>query len=436
MDDDLVQSQVEELLRQKIGLNPDSVGSRSILRAVRKGMRSGKMQATSDYLKGLQETPEVFKALVESVVVPETSFFRNRASFVFLRQWIAQEWLKRAVKRPIRVLSIPCSTGEEPYSIAIALREEGLAFDEFCIDAVDISEQAIAKAKKGVYSPYAFRRQTYRSDDKYFTLKTPQNYSGTRSVQRYHLNKEIRESVTFIQGNLLSEGLLAHRPLYDVIFCRNLLIYFDAAARDCAMAFFDRMLRPQGLLFLGYAETGLIDTKCYKPVPYPQTFAYSRQPNTFAAQPSSFGVSYNESTSEPRSHLESCAVKDRAVEDCAVKEPRTFREVSARKVPSQPDLAIAQQLADSGDIERAVEQCELYMQYRPADAKAHLLRGELYQARDDLSAAESCFEKAIYLDSQLVEALVHLMLIRESQGFLTDVEVLRERIRRLEKMTD
>ena len=115
MDDDLVQSQVEELLRQKIGLNPDSVGSRSILRAVRKGMRSGKMQATSDYLKGLQETPEVFKALVESVVVPETSFFRNRASFVFLRQWIAQEWLKRAVKRPIRVLSIPCSTGEEPY---------------------------------------------------------------------------------------------------------------------------------------------------------------------------------------------------------------------------------------------------------------------------------------------------------------------------------
>ncbi|MEL7522616.1 MAG: CheR family methyltransferase, partial [Cyanobacteria bacterium J06553_1] len=160
--DDRVQREIEELLRQKIGLNPQSVGARSIVRAVKRGMRVGKMQALSDYLAGLQSSDALFEALVESIVVPETSFFRNRASFVFLRQWISQEWSKitqkKSLKRPLRVLSIPCSTGEEPYSIAITLLEEALKPNEFQIDAVDISEQALEKAKQGVYSPYAFRR--------------------------------------------------------------------------------------------------------------------------------------------------------------------------------------------------------------------------------------------------------------------------------------
>ncbi|MEL6903667.1 MAG: chemotaxis protein, partial [Cyanobacteria bacterium J06606_4] len=79
--DETIQNEIENLLRQKIGLNPESVGSRSILRAVKKGMRMGKMQGLSDYLTSLQDSPEQFESLIESVVVPETSFFRNRASF-------------------------------------------------------------------------------------------------------------------------------------------------------------------------------------------------------------------------------------------------------------------------------------------------------------------------------------------------------------------
>lgn len=83
----------------------------------------------------LKADPVLFDALVESVVVPETSFFRNRVSYGFLRRWIADEWKLGASRladgRPLRVLSLPCSTGEEPFSIAIALLEEGLSLDDF-----------------------------------------------------------------------------------------------------------------------------------------------------------------------------------------------------------------------------------------------------------------------------------------------------------------
>ena len=291
------QKEIENLLRQRIGLNPDSVGSRTVLRAVRKGMRQGRWSNLADYWAALKVDTDLFDALMESVVVLETSFFRNRVSYEFLRRWIASEWKPKmgsaANRRPLRVLSLPCSTGEEPYSIAIALLEEKLGPDGFHIDAVDISAAALEKARKGVYSPYAFRRQTYRKGDKYFSLAVPtgdpvkgleicdlDNFTtetDRRKPVRYVLADLVREQVTFHPGNVLSAGLLANALPYDIVFCRNMLTYFDRAARDRTTDFINRMLQPDGLLFVGYAETSLIDLAQYQPVPYPQTFAFYKQ---------------------------------------------------------------------------------------------------------------------------------------------------------------
>mgnify|MGYP001791190288 CR=1 FL=1 len=270
--DETIRREIENMLRQKIGLNPDSVGSRSILRAVKRGMRTGKMQGLSDYWSSLNDSSSSFSSLVDAVVVPETSFFRNRASFVFLRQWVSQY---KGRETPLRVLSLPCSTGEEPYSIAIALLEEGLSFDDFHVDAVDISTPIIEKAKQGIYSPYAFRRQAYRDDDKYFSLGWPEGAArSNRATQRYFLDASVREKVCFQQGNILDPWLLSAQPPYDIVFCRNLLTYFDAGARDRAFKKIDQLLRPNGLLFVGHAENNMVDTHHYQPVPYPQTFAY------------------------------------------------------------------------------------------------------------------------------------------------------------------
>lgn len=417
----LIQREIEDLLRDRIGLNPESVGSRSILRAVKKGMRSGKMQGLSDYLISLRASPELFEALVESIVVPETSFFRNRASFVFLRQWVAQEWLQggKIPKRPLRVLSLPCSTGEEPYSIAITLLEEGLELDNFQIDAVDISAAAIAKAKEAVYSPYAFRRQTYREDDKYFVLGKPEGSKEQRTTQRYFLESSVREKISFSQGNVLTPGLLADRAPYDIVFCRNLLIYFDQAARDRTNTLLYRLLQPSGLLFVGYAETGLVMPDAYQLVPYPQTFAYRKKlaDGTDICEPQRSQISVPSATV----HVAALEASYRA----------KFKNEDAKKRKESLSLASAQQLADKGDMQQAIVQCDRYLTHHPTDAQAHLLRGELYETAGNSSAAEECFKKAIYLDPQLTAALTHLMLIKEEKQAFEEAAVIRARIHRL-----
>ncbi|MGB3297473.1 MAG: protein-glutamate O-methyltransferase CheR [Phormidesmis sp.] len=281
-----MQREIEDLLRRKIGLDPDVIGARYWVRAVKKGMRMSKIQNLSDYLEALKTSPALFEALVESVVVFETSFFHNRAAFAFLRQWVAQAWVRPERKRPnakeskrkLRVLSVPCATGEEPYSIAITLLEAGLSLNDFQIDAVDISAIAISKAKTGTYSPYTFRRQGYRQDDKYFSLSSPKDsIKSRRTAQRYLIAQSICQSVSFIQGNVLDAELLNNRDSYDIIFCRNLLIYFDQTARDRTTLLLTQLLQPRGLLFVGRTEAALVDSTLYKAVPYPQTFAYRKQ---------------------------------------------------------------------------------------------------------------------------------------------------------------
>lgn len=435
----VIQQEIEDLLRQKIGLNPESVGSSSIFRAVKKGMRTGKMQGLSDYLSSLQSSPMLFEALVESIVVPETSFFRNRASFVFLRQWLAQEWLdpsnNRVANRPLRVLSIPCSTGEEPYSIAITLLEEGLELDGFHIDAVDISALAIAKAKEGVYSPYAFRRQTYRSDDKYFVLGVPAGAKGKRTTQRYFLKESVRQKISFIQGNVLDPKLLDNVLPYDIVFCRNLLIYFDEEARKYASTLIDRLLKPHGLLFVGYAETGLVDRTRYKLVPYPQTFAFRKQDAGQKERGLAGDSSRYKQIAMPGIIANDITNRQSAAGHAGA-ESLCHQRPAHEQLPESLSglLNIARSLADKGEIEASVAQCDRYLQAFPADAQAHLLRGELYAATGESAMAEAYFKKAVYLNPQLVEALTHLMLLKAEQHELEEVSIIRSRIERLNEL--
>ncbi|MEM8504181.1 MAG: CheR family methyltransferase [Cyanobacteria bacterium P01_D01_bin.1] len=130
-------------------------------------------------------------------------------------------------------------------------------------------------AKQDIYSPYAFRRQGYHSDDRYFSVGAPAGSSQTRrAVKRYFLVEHVREKVNFRRGNILDSQLLVDQPPYDVVFCRNLLLCFDQTARDRTFAKLNQVLHPNGVLFLGCAETTLVDRQHYQPVPYPNTFAY------------------------------------------------------------------------------------------------------------------------------------------------------------------
>jgi chemotaxis methyl-accepting protein methylase len=264
------QQKIEQLLSKRIGLNPDSLGARAIARAIDQRMGICKLLDKREYWQLLQTSLAEIEALIESVVIPETYFFRNRQSFVFLDRYLKQEWLPQYghSRKSLRVLSLPCSTGEEPYSIAITLAAAGLNLERVRIDAIDISRKALDKAERAIYEDYSFRRHSVSDYQAYF--EPVANGSG------YQVCEAIRRCVRFEQGNLFDSFFALDRQPYDLIFCRNLLIYLHANARRKAHQLLERLLVDRGILFLGYAETVQINPHKFSSVHHPLSFAYQK----------------------------------------------------------------------------------------------------------------------------------------------------------------
>jgi len=413
----LVQIAIEALLRQKIGLDVASIGSSAIARAVRQRLDATTNRDLQTYLNHLQTSPEELQELIELAIVPETWFFRDREPFKFLGSYVISEWLPTHPGGVLRVLSVPCSTGEEPYSIAIALMETGLAAKNFRIDAVDISKKSLLKAQRAVYGKNSFRGDSLDFREHYFQ----------QVGDEYQLCESIRSTVNFLHGNLLDFSFSGDNNNYHVIFCRNLLIYFDNSARKQTMQILARLLTKKGILFLGHAETGEIFPGCFVPVRHSLAFAYRK-------------VEY-----EPKSK-----VVDVSLEDKLSRQQITFPQGQvpnnlkqnlspypshSSDRPNQTSLLeTARTLADRGQLNEAATLCETYLNQNRVSAEAHLLLGEVCQAMGKDEQAEECFNKAIYLEPNNYEALVHLALLKERRGDCSSAEVIRQRIQRLHKL--
>ena len=139
---------IEELLTGCIGLDPKTVGTTLIPRAVKLRMDDLGVSDVNDYVRLLGRSEAELLALIEEVVIPESWFFRDDAPFHFLMDHVRSEWLLNPARATLRVVSIPCAGGEEPYSIVIALGEVGLAPARFQVDAVDISKRRIDLASR------------------------------------------------------------------------------------------------------------------------------------------------------------------------------------------------------------------------------------------------------------------------------------------------
>ena len=244
----------ERLLAERIGLDAESLGAGAIARALQVRMTTLGLHDRAAYLRQLARSDLELQELVEEVVVPESWFFRDEHPFAALRSYVSARRDgagSAAPGPPLRVLSIPCGCGEEPYSIAITLHDLELTPGRFQIDAVDVSARHLAAAERGVYRANSFRGMNLGFRDRYF--------HAAADAQDFTLNSSIRATVRFTRGNLLDPDLLRGRPAYDIIFCRNVLIYFDGASRLRALATLDRLLGRAGLLFVGHAERLAID---------------------------------------------------------------------------------------------------------------------------------------------------------------------------------
>lgn len=193
------------------------------------------------------KTGDEFQELVNMLTVNETYFFRENYQFEILVNDILNEIDRVKPKnQPIRILSAPCSSGEEPYSIAIHLLEEGRLIDrrDFEIVGIDIDSQIIERAKKGVYNDRSLHAIPPQIVPRYFT----------KSAGFYTLKSDIRDAIHLQVCNVYDKKAMNALGKFDVIFSRNMLIYFDDASKyEVAMTFFE-LLNSGGFILLGHTE--------------------------------------------------------------------------------------------------------------------------------------------------------------------------------------
>lgn len=397
-----------KLLAETIGINPGVLGDKALARAVRERMSVCKLEDEEQYLAKLRSSSQEMEALIETVVIPETSFFRDKGPFAALGEHVRTEWMAARRTVPLRVLSAPCSSGEEPYSIAITLMETGLKPGEYEIDALDVSRALLHKAERATYTQYSFRGVSTLLRDRYF-----------ESVgNEFVLKDEARRGVRFICGNLLCRHVLAGRLPYDVVFCRNLLIYLGAEARARVTDVIERLVARNGLLFVGHAETACFLTARFAPLNPRGAFHFRKVETVAAASPGS--VTAAPSLKAPVLPLAKAA--SRRTEPAPRETPESGNSVNA-----------ARRLADGGQLSEAAGMCERLLRENGANADAYCLLGVVQHGMENFQRAEECLDRALYLDDQCYDAVVHLALIKERKGDSAGAEVLRRRANRIQQ---
>ena len=426
-----LEQRILTLLHEEIGFNPESIGPEKLLSSVRAALSKKKIANPEMYLSGLRAGNAEFHEIVNAVVIPETWFFRDEAPFEHLKKHVLAEHLP-APGSVLRCLSVPCSTGEEPYSIAMALLDAGLSPRQFSIDAVDISSKSLERAVAGQYGLYSFRSNDLSFRDKYFQ----------RNKNTYTLNKEVRATVHFSQANLLAPMFAHERPPYDIVFCRNLLIYFDAAGWAKATKALYQLLKDTGLLYTGHAELMNMNSTVFESVRSPLAFAYrkrpvSKQEKTVPARERPFSASSAKTQSKssvPTAAATAGLNEEPRAKTAAHRLRRTTTKL--RKLPAKSDpapqtrdqlLDKATRLADQGELKQAAEICRNCLVENPACARSYFLLGLIAEVQGNAADAEHNYKRALYLDSKHQETMVHLALLLESRGDTVGAANLRKR---------
>lgn len=401
----------EQLLHGLIGLDAESVGQVVIERAVRQRVAALGCADEDAYWLQLKASATEQQALVEAVVVPETWFFRYPESFVALVR-LARERIGQIMGvRPLRILSLPCSSGEEPYSIAMALLDAGLPSESFRIDAMDISELILVRAQRALYGRNSFRGDDLSFRDRHF-VETPEGFQ---------LKDEVCRKVRLLAGNLLAPGLLAGEAPYDLVFCRNLLIYFDRPTQHAVAAVLQRLMREDGALFIGPAEASLFSQVGMRALNIPLAFVFRRGTDTAPRLAASQGTG-----------LAATPVRARA----ALPVPPVGKPPVPRAPPATPlpragagDAALDEiaGLANAGRSDEARAACERYLAAHGPTAQAFYWLGLLSDVAGRSNEAQDYYRKTLYLAPKHAEALAHLSALLAARGDLAGAKRLQQR---------
>lgn len=459
-------------LLRETGIDPDSLGNDFLIRALTERVHALQgdserlpsaarppvtVDALDAYWQQLNASADERRALIDLFVVPETWFFRDREAFATLAR-LAVERLAATPGRVIRVLSAPCSSGEEPYSAAMALLDAGLDPSSFTIDALDLSARAIEQARLGCYGRNAFRGTATEFRARHFT----------QAADGWLLDERVRACVQFRQANLVEPGADTGMR-YDFVFCRNVLIYFDRDVQDRVIDSLESCLADDGTLFVGPAETGVAMRHGMRSARVPLAFAFHRAPGGAVADGYAVRHAAPMSTVAPAATTRPMltvvppmwigavpqpfapAGRPIAVEPCpdVGADLRADMQTEMRAeirtgmrgdlladavAPAAdnvaPTLEDAQALANAGAFDEAERVLAQFSARVGPHADAFYLNGLIADARGRAAEAGDFYRKALYLRPTHHEALTHLATLLDVGGDGAGAQWLLERARR------
>ncbi|MCJ2017435.1 protein-glutamate O-methyltransferase CheR [Methylobacterium sp. E-065] len=370
--------------------------------------------------------------LEAEITVGETFFFRYAEQFQALRERILPALIAaRASERTLRIWSAGCSTGAEPYSLSILVQEllgDALPNWRVSILATDISAEALATARAAEYGRWALRTMPPAERLRYFTRLPPA--PGIRREGGYALRPEFRGLVRFERGNLLTlaDPQARDGERFDLILCRNVLIYFDARTVSAVVRGLGRRLRPDGWLLLGHAEPSPAFAGFLDAVSLPGTVAYRTLSDAPALPPVVLAEPELPSIAPPV--VRGGALADATLTDApglpAVSAdeamPRTvisagaaqraqailLHDVSDQGVSERDRIRV---LADAGDTGSAWRALRIALDRDPTDPALRFYEGLLARALGRDAEAERALRAALYLDRGFVMAHYHLGLL-------------------------
>lgn len=416
--------QVANAVVTAVGLDPTLISDAQLDSALRRRTIKVRSDRDANYAAVLASDVIEQQAFLEELLVRESWFFRDRSPFALVDA--------QARQRPgvLRLLSAPCANGEEPYSMAITLLEAGLSSNAFQIDAIDLSVTGLNLARAGVYGARSLREVAPAILGKHFSAQ---------GDDTYRISDQLKRCVAFKHSNILDVASDGSSQSYDIIFSRNVLIYMGQDARERLITGLNDLLAPDGLLFVGYAEAGLLLNRKFTSTGDPACFAFTKK----------VSPSMSPKSLVPRvANIKAPFVREVPV--CPRPAKYALRQTLAK--PSAASLGAdavrletavsdehangaldaAKQLADQGRFDEAKPLVLNILAEIPGSAEAEYLMGLIYAADGQLVESSRHFERSLYLQPDHKGSVEHLILVMDARGKVGVADRLRDKMARLD----
>lgn len=388
-------------------------------------------------------------ALTRHLTVGETFFMRDIKAFEILQNIIIPEIVrdkKKALNKQIKILSAGCSTGEEAYSIAIVIDKLlGLLKDwDITIKAFDVNDNSLKRARTGLYKDWSFRGAPEWLKKEYFIEK---------KKNLYEISPRIRAMVDFYHFNLISEIERKNytSPQYDVIFCRNVLMYFDEKIRNQVSSYINDLIVENGWLIVSPIEIQTFSKNELSPRNIDGFIVFKKQKNNFCKDTINVGnqlveeegkspYKYDSNIEDIKLHAISKKFKtDLTKPETKIKKNKATQSIIETNNDVLVDklLQDAQAKANTGLLEDALDILDKAVKLNKLNTKTYSLKAMVFEENGDLHAAEETLKKLLYIDNNSVVArfrLGHVLLklnrkedaLKEFQNVIETLKAVKE----------